>query len=234
MISYETAENIFKKCHLDYNSEIHEKLQIYCDFLIEYNKNVNLTAITDPEQIWIKHFADSVLMLKYVDILQGASLIDVGTGAGFPSVPIKIFRTDIELTLLDSLNKRVIFLEKLIEKLGIKAKIIHGRAEEFSKKTDYREKFDYACARAVAAMPVLCEYCMPFVKKNGSFIAMKGPNENAKAAENAVKILGGDSISIREYTLGENDKRCIFTVKKISHTPTRYPRNSGQIKNKAL
>lgn len=234
MISFESGQRIFTENHLEYCKELHEKLEIYCDFLIEYNKNVNLTAITEPEEVWLKHFADSILLLNYIDIPKNASLIDVGTGAGFPSVPIKLYRDDIQLTMLDSLNKRIIFLEKLCEKLGINAEAVHGRAEEYGKKEAFREQFDIATARAVAPMPVLSEYCMPFVKKGGIFAAMKGPNEDAGNAENAVKILGGDGISVYDYLLGKDDRRKIFSVKKISQTPTKYPRNSGQIKNKAL
>lgn len=234
MISFESGQRIFSENHLEYSKELHEKLEIYCDFLVEYNKNVNLTAITEPEEVWLKHFADSILLLNYVDIPQNASLIDVGTGAGFPSIPIKLYRDDIQLTMLDSLNKRIVFLEKLCERLGIKAEAVHGRAEEYGKKEAFREQFDIATARAVAPMPVLSEYCMPFVKKGGVFAAMKGPNEDAGNAENAVKLLGGDGISVYDYLLGKDDRRNIFSVKKISHTPTKYPRNSGQIKNKAL
>lgn len=234
MISFECGQKIFNENSLEYSKELHEKLEIYCEFLIEYNKNVNLTAITEPEEVWLKHFADSILLLKYVDIPQNAALIDVGTGAGFPSIPVKLYRDDIRLTMLDSLNKRIVFLEKLCEKLGIKAETVHGRAEEYGKKEKFREQFDIVTARAVAPMPVLSEYCMPFVKNGGVFAAMKGPNENAGNAENAVKILGGDGIAVYDYLLGKDDRRKIFSVKKISQTPTKYPRNSGQIKNKPL
>ncbi len=233
-MNFEFAEKIFSENKLEYTYELHKKLEIYCDFLIDYNRNVNLTAITEPEDIWLKHFADSILLLKNVNIPDGASLIDIGTGAGFPSVPVKIYRDDIRLTMLDSLNKRVVFLEKLCERLGINAEVIHGRAEEYGRKEAFREKFDIATARAVAAMPVLSEYCMPLVKKGGIFAAMKGPGEDAGNAENAVKILGGGGIQVYDYMLGSDERRKIFLVKKISQTPTKYPRNSGQIKNKPL
>lgn len=234
MMDFQHGERLFVENGLEYSHELHEKLEIYCNFLVEYNQNVNLTAITEPSEVWLKHFADSILLLKNVDIPENSSLIDVGTGAGFPSVPIKIYRNNIKLTMLDSLNKRVVFLEKLCEKLGIEAECLHGRAEEYGKKEAFREQFDFATARAVAAMPTLCEYCMPFVKKGGSFVAMKGPNENADAAAHAVNTLGGKNIDVIDYTLGKDDSRSIFCVKKISHTPTKYPRNSGQIKNKPL
>lgn len=234
MISFKQAESIFVENSLEYSPELHEKLMIYCDFLVEYNKNVNLTAITQSEEVWLKHFADSILLTKYVDIPQNASLIDVGTGAGFPSVPVKLYRGDIKLTMLDSLNKRIVFLEKLCEKLGIEAECLHGRAEEYGKKEAFREQFDVVTARAVASMPTLSEYCVPFVKKGGFFAAMKGPNESAADAEKAVKTLGGEGIRVIDYTLGSDDSRKIFYVRKISHTPTKYPRNSGQIKSKPL
>ena len=221
MISFEQCKAIFVENSLEYSREIHEKFKIYCNFMVEYNKNVNLTAITEPEEIWLKHFADSILLMKYVEIPENASLIDIGTGAGFPSVPLKIYRNDIKLTMLDSLNKRIRFLNELCERLSIETETVHGRAEEYGRKTEFRERYDIAVARAVASMPSLSEYCLPFVKTGGIFAAMKGPNEDAGNAENAVKILGGD-------------RRKIFYVKKISHTPTKYPRNGGQIKNKPL
>ncbi len=234
MIDFEKAKSIFTENNLEYSEQLHEKLAIYCDFLIEYNEKVNLTAITNPEEIWLKHFVDSILLLKYIQITQNGKVIDVGTGAGFPSIPLKLARNDIKITLLDSLNKRIVFLEKLCEKLGIEAEFVHGRAEDFGKKDAFREEFDIATARAVAAMPLLSEYCMPFVKKGGIFAAMKGPNEDTGNAEKCVKILGGDSIKVYEYILGKDDRRKIFSVKKISHTPTKYPRNSSQIKSKPL
>lgn len=192
MISFEQCKAIFVENSLEYSREIHEKFKIYCNFMVEYNKNVNLTAITEPEEIWLKHFADSILLMKYVEIPENASLIDIGTGAGFPSVPLKIYRNDIKLTMLDSLNKRIRFLNELCERLSIETETVHGRAEEYGRKTEFRERYDIAVARAVASMPSLSEYCLPFVKTGGIFAAMKGPNEDAGNAENAVKILGSE------------------------------------------
>ena len=206
---------------------------MYADFLVEYNKNVNLTAITEPREILIKHFIDSCLILKHVDIPVDSTIIDVGTGAGFPSIPLKIMRPDLKITLLDGLAKRIVFLEKLCEKLSINADCIHGRAEDIAKTTQYREKFDFSCARAVANLSVLAEYCIPFVKVGGCFISMKGPSEQAKDSENAIKLLGAEIKSIHGYMLGA-DLRNIVEVRKISQTPTKYPRNSGQIKKKSL
>ena len=212
MISFEQCKAIFVENSLEYSREIHEKFKIYCNFMVEYNKNVNLTAITEPEEIWLKHFADSILLMKYVEIPENASLIDIGTGAGFPSVPLKIYRNDIKLTMLDSLNKRIRFLNELCERLSIETETVHGRAEEYGRKTEFRERYDIAVARAVASMPSLSEYCLPFVKTGGIFAAMKGPNEDAGNAENAVKILGGEKIRVYDYLLGKDDRRKIFYV----------------------
>lgn len=223
----------FEKYGFTLTVDQYEKFDLYAEFLCEYNKNVNLTAITAPHEILIKHFIDSVIALKYVEIPENSAIIDVGTGAGFPSVPIKIMRNDIKLTLLDSLAKRITFLERLCEKLGVKAEFIHGRAEDIGKMAEYREKFDFSCARAVANLSVLSEYCVPFVKVDGFFIAMKGPNEDIDASANAIKLLGGEVSAISDYDL-DSDKRRIISIKKISHTSTKYPRNSSQIKKKSL
>ncbi len=230
---FEICCSAFEKYGLSLDKHIYDKLSIYCDFLIKYNKNVNLTAITDPVDILYKHFIDSIIMVKYVDIPQNACIIDVGTGAGFPSIPLKIYRPDINLTLLDSLNKRITFLQLLCEKIGIKAEFIHGRAEDFSKKPEYREKFDVSCARAVANMSLLSELCIPFVKVGGKFVSMKGPNEDISLGFNAIKILGGNVSRETNYSL-ENEERRIVQIEKISQTPTKYPRNSSQIKKKLL
>lgn len=230
---FELCCSAFEKYGLNLDEQIYKKLYVYCDFLIEYNKNVNLTAITDSSDILYKHFIDSILMLKYVDIPQNAHIIDVGTGAGFPSIPLKIYRPDINLTLLDSLNKRITFLQLLCEKLEIKAEFIHGRAEDVSKKPEYRGKFDVSCARAVANMSLLSELCIPFVRVGGEFVSMKGPNEDLSLGFNAIKILGGNVSRETNYSL-ENEERRIIQIKKISQTPTKYPRNSSQIKKKLL
>lgn len=223
----------FESVGLTLSREQYEKLSIYAEFLVEYNEKVNLTAITEPIEILRKHFIDSILLTKYVDIPLNSTLIDVGTGAGFPSVPIKIYRPDIKITLLDSLNKRIDYLKQLCEKLEIDAEFIHGRAEDFSKKEEYREKFDFSCARAVANMALLSELCIPFVKQNGCFVAMKGPNEDISLGANAVTVLGGLIEKEIEYKLFDEDRKIVL-VRKISQTPSKYPRNSSQIKKKTL
>ena len=231
--NFELSCDEFKKYNLDLSQEKYDKFYKYAEFLVEYNKNVNLTAITEPREVLIKHFIDSSLILSYIEIPENSSIIDVGTGAGFPSVPLKIMRPDLKITLLDSLAKRIVFLQKLCELIEADAEFIHGRAEDIAKMSEYREKFDFSCARAVANLSVLSEYCIPFVKVGGTFISMKGPNENPLDSESAVNILGGKIYEIHSYSL-ENDSRNIIEIKKISQTPTKYPRNSSQIKKKSL
>lgn len=222
----------FNKCDIKLSAEQAEKFLKLYEFLIEYNKNVNLTAITDFKEVVVKHFIDSVLPFTKVSIAKDSSFIDVGTGAGFPSIPLMIVRADLKGTLLEALNKRCVFLEKACELAGIKANIIHARAEDYAK--DKRESFDFATARAVAAMPVLSEYCMPYVKTGGKFIALKSVNEEIEQSESAIKTLGGKISEVKDYTITNGDSRRLFIIDKISHTPTKYPRNPSMIKKKPL
>jgi len=231
---YKIFKEIFISEGFDISEEQYRKLDAYAETLVEWNKKMNLTGITDPESIAVKHFLDSLLPLRFLNIPKGASLIDVGTGAGFPGLPIKIYRPDIELTLLDSLNKRINFLREACKAAEEKAECIHARAEEGGRNPGCRERYDIAMARAVAAMPVLAEYCLPFVKVGGIFAALKGPNENYKDGENAVKLLGGQIADIEEYALPNGDKRMLIIVKKVSPTADKYPRNGGQIAKKQL
>lgn len=230
---FDFCKDAFEKYGLELNADTYEKFDIYADFLVEYNKKVNLTAITDPVEILYKHFIDSVVLLKFCDIPPESHIIDVGTGAGFPSVPLKIYMPSLRITLLDSLNKRIFFLQQLADKLEIDAEFIHGRAEDIAKIPEYRENFDISCARAVANMSLLSEYCLPFVKKGGRFIALKGPNEDISAAANAIELLGGNVSRETSYSI-EDEERKLVVVDKISQTPTKYPRNSSQIKKKPL
>lgn len=211
----------------------------YGEFLVEYNEKVNLTAITDPAGIAYKHFFDSLLLTVFADIFQGAKLVDVGTGAGFPSVPVKIVRPDLKLTLLDSLNKRIVFLDQLVEKLGLSdVHTVHARAEEAGRKAEYREKFDMVTARAVAHLRELSEYCLPFVKVGGAFAALKGYDIEQELSEskNAIKLLGGEVAEVKKYTLPdeEQSKRSLVIIKKISHVLTNYPRPSAKMTKKPL
>ena len=222
----------FQKCNIELSQDKADKLLKLYEFLVEYNQNVNLTAITDFEEVVVKHFIDSVLPFSMIDIKENSSFIDVGTGAGFPSIPLMIVRPDLKGTLLEALNKRCVFLEKAYELTGVDAKVVHGRAEDYAKEK--REAFDFATARAVAAMPVLCEYCIPYVKTGGRFIALKSVNEDETQCEKAVKALGGKIAQIKDYTITNGDNRRLFIIDKVSQTPTKYPRNPSMIKKKPL
>ena len=222
----------FQKCNIELSQDKADKLLKLYEFLVEYNQNVNLTAITDFEEVVVKHFIDSVLPFSMIDIKENSSFIDVGTGAGFPSIPLMIVRPDLKGTLLEALNKRCVFLEKACKLTGVNAKVVHGRAEDYAKEK--REAFDFATARAVAAMPVLCEYCIPYVKTGGRFIALKSVNEDETQCEKAVKVLGGKIAEINDYTITNGDSRRLFVIDKVSQTPTKYPRNPSMIKKKPL
>lgn len=222
----------FQKCNIELSQDKADKLLKLYEFLVEYNQNVNLTAITDFKEVVVKHFIDSVLPFSMIDIKENSSFIDVGTGAGFPSIPLMIVRPNLKGTLLEALNKRCVFLEKACELTGVVAKVIHGRAEDYAKEK--REAFDFATARAVAAMPVLCEYCIPYVKTGGRFIALKSVNEDETLCEKAVKVLGGKIAEIKDYTITNGDSRRLFIIDKVSQTPTKYPRNPSMIKKKPL
>lgn len=203
----------------------------YYELLYEWNKKINLTAITEPKDVAIKHMVDSLSCFKADLFKENISLIDVGTGAGFPGLPLKIFYPSLKLTLLDSLNKRVKFLQLVVDELGLKdVEVIHARSEEAARNKKYREKFDLATARAVARLPIICEYCLPFVKDGGTFIALKGRQyeEEATQAQKAIKVLGGEIADIMPVKLPEiDDKRAVIYIKKIKSTPKTYPRKAG-------
>jgi len=214
-----------------------KKLNLYGNLLLEWNEKINLTAITEPEDVLYKHFYDCILFFKHNQIPQNAKIIDVGTGAGFPGMVLKIVREHLKVTLLDSLNKRITFLKDVIEKCDLQGiEAIHSRAEDGGKNPLYREKYDIACARAVANMPVLMEYCIPFVKVGGRFIAMKGPSAEEEVAlcKNAISILKTEKPQIICEKLPNNDPRTFVIFKKISQTPPKYPRNSGNISKQPL
>ena len=234
LLPYENTVALFEKYDLELNEIQYENLNKYSDMLVEWNEKINLTAITDPEGITVKHMLDSLLIFKYADIRPDSSYIDVGTGAGFPGIPMKIYDNSLDCFLLDSLNKRINFLNEVSASLELPMTAIHSRAEDGGHKPELREKFDISVARAVAPLPVLCEYCMPYVKLGGVFIAMKGPNENHKDSYTAYKTMGGEISEVKEYTLSNDEKRQIITIKKVKDTPSKYPRKSSQIKKKPL
>ncbi len=213
-----------------------DRLNRYGNLLLEWNEKMNLTAIREPQEVLYKHFYDCLLFFKHIKVPQNARVIDVGTGAGFPGLVLKIARPDIELTLLDGLNKRLIFLNAVLDELGLTAGTVHMRAEDGGKNPEFREQYDIACARAVAALPILCEYCIPFVKVGGIFAAMKGASaaEEASDALGAYKLLGCEKPNIICENLRENEARAFIVAKKISQTPPKYPRMGGKIAKAAL
>ena len=218
-----------KQIGIELTEEQLEKFYLYMNILLEWNEKINLTAITNEKEIILKHFVDSLTINKYIE--DSKSLIDVGTGAGFPGIPIKILRQDLKITLLDSLNKRINFLNEVIEKLDLKnIECIHGRAEEFGKNKNYREKYDFATSRAVANMSTLSEYLIPFVKVGGKVLAMKGDKaeEELEEAKKAIKLLGGKVENIDNFYLPDSDiKRNIIIIKKIEKTERKFPRKPG-------
>lgn len=230
-------QNYIKDYKITLTENQYEQFQKYFELLAEWNEKMNLTAITDESGVALKHFADSLSLLNFVDIAQNSSLADVGTGAGFPGVVLKIARPDIKLTLIDSLNKRLVFLGEVCAQLGIEAELIHSRAEDGARDEKLRESFDFVASRAVARMNVLSEYCLPYVKVGGAFCAMKGAqaNEEFKESLNAINTLGGKLEKKYFFELPENGgERAIAVVRKVKNTPQKYPRQSGKIKAKAL
>lgn len=230
-------QNYIKDYKITLTENQYEQFQKYFELLVEWNEKMNLTAITDESGVVLKHFADSLSLLNFVDIPQNSSLADVGTGAGFPGVVLKIARPDIKLTLIDSLNKRLVFLGEVCAQLGIEAELIHSRAEDGARDEKLRESFDFVASRAVARMNVLSEYCLPYVKVGGAFCAMKGAqaNEEFKESLNAINTLGGKLENKYFFELPENGgERAIAVVRKVKNTPQKYPRQSGKIKAKAL
>lgn len=211
------------------DEEQKEKFYKYMELLIEWNEKINLTAIIDPNEIILKHFVDSITISKYIK--ENSYVIDMGTGAGFPGIPLKIIRPDIKMVLADSLNKRITFLKEVIEKLELdNIEAVHARAEEIGKNKKYREKFDVATSRAVANLSTLSEYLLPLIKVSGKSLSMKGPNsaEELEQSKNAIKVLGGTIEKVYEFELpNSNIERTIIEIKKIKSTPIKYPRKAG-------
>lgn len=208
-----------------------QRFDTYAEILTEWNSFMNLTAIKEPDEIVQKHFVDSLSLLSAVEIPKGASLIDVGTGAGFPGVPLLIARNDLKVTLLDSTNKRLEFIRAVLEGTGLSANVVHTRAEDAGKNKDFREKYDFATARAVSNLRDLSEYCIPFVKVGGYFVPMKSAktDEEIQEAQKAIKTFGGKIEDIKSFELEGAGQRTVLLIKKISQTPTNYPRPSAKM-----
>ncbi len=221
---------------VDITDEIADKFDIYARELVAYNEKVNLTAITQPDDIVIKHFADSLAFFKYSGIKKGESVADVGCGAGFPSVPILIAGDELNVTMFDAVNKKLDFIRYLLSQLGLEAQVIHSRAEEAGKNPEYREKFDFVTARAVAQLRILSEFCLPLVKVGGKFVSMKGDisEEEKVTGIAAFKKLNSELYEDIHYNIHNGDARNIIIAKKVSQISSKYPRNMGQISKKPL
>lgn len=227
--SYELKEKM-KRIDIDIADKQVEKFFSYMNLLIEWNQKINLTTIIEPKEIIIKHFVDCGTILKYLK--NGETIIDIGTGAGFPGIPVKILNENLNVTLVDSLNKRIIFLNEVCAALNLEnIQLIHSRAEDLAKNKEYREKFDKSVSRAVANLSTLSEYDLPFIKIGGQMIAMKGfeIEEELKNAEKAINILGGKIKEVNKFTLINTDnKRSIVVIDKVKPTPKQFPRKAGK------
>ncbi len=228
-MEYKNSKELFDNINISLTQEQYNKFIQYEELLVEWNQKMNLTAITDDNDIWIKHFLDSSTIEKYID--KDSSIIDVGTGAGFPGIPLLILRNDIKVTLLDSLNKRINFLQAVCNELKLKdVKFVHGRAEDIAKDINYRERFDVVTARAVANLSTLLELCIPFVRVGGLFICMKSVNadEEINIAQNSLKEMGAKIVKVDDIKLANSDiDRKIIIIRKEKETKAKYPRKAG-------
>lgn len=224
-----------KIAEMEFNgsSKIASELVNYMKGILEWNEKINLTAITEDRDIIQKHFVDCVSIASKIDIPSGATVIDVGTGAGFPGIPVKIAFPDIEITLLDSLNKRINFLQEVVSSLGLEnVNCVHSRAEDGGQNGEYREQYDMCISRAVANLAVLSEYCLPFVKVGGAFVSLKGPDvkEELEESKKALEKLGGEVIGVEKIDIPKSDiTHSLVIIKKVRQTPKAYPRKAGKV-----
>jgi 16S rRNA (guanine527-N7)-methyltransferase len=218
-----------KKMKIELSNQQLEQFYLYMNLLLEWNEKINLTAITDPKEIILKHFIDSITIATYLKNAQ--SILDIGTGAGFPGIPLAILENSKDFILMDSLNKRIIFLQEVIQKLTLtRVQAIHGRAEELGKEKEHREHYDLVTSRAVAKLNILLEYMLPFIKMGGRCICMKSQEieEELEEAKQAIELLGGKLEKVDEIILPESDvKRKIIVIQKVRQTPIKYPRKPG-------
>lgn len=234
--SKKTLQSLAEENNIVLDEESLERFEIYLSLLLEWNEKINLTAITDPGEIMVKHFLDCILSLSYIDLPKGASFIDVGTGGGFPGIPLLIARPDLKATLIDGTKKRLVVVNEFLDALGLEAEVKHVRAEIAGQDKNYREKYDLATARAVTNLRDLSELCIPFVKPGGTFLAMKGPNaeEEKKEAKSAISTLGGSLKNTIEYNLENMGERTLILIEKTNKTPKQYPRPMAKIKKKPI
>lgn len=237
-MSFEAVKEYCTGRGIAYGSVEEERFEKYYEMLVDRNRVMNLTAITERSEVEEKHFLDSIALADAADLSGEKSLIDVGTGAGFPGLPLKILFPNLDIVLIDSLQKRVDFLNEVIGELGLSGiRALHFRAEEAARQSEYREQFDFCVSRAVAELPVLAEYCLPFVKQGGLFISYKSrtAEEEAAAAQNAFAVLGGTLSEVRTFPLGAAGLlRSFVLVAKTASTPEKYPRAAGKVRKKPL
>lgn len=223
-----------KDLGIELDSMALERFELLEQRLLRWNTHVNLTAITEEDEIAVKHFTDSLTVLGAAQIPEGARVIDVGCGAGFPGLPMLIARPDLDVTFLDSVGKKLGFIKDVLNVTGLLGQTLHARAEDVSRDPQYREQFDLAVSRAVAPLNILAEYAMPLVRPGGTFIAMKGAQDEAELGSNAVKVLGGRYERVVYLELPNKDARNLVVVNKISQTPAKYPRKTKKITSKPL
>ncbi len=229
MINTDFLKNEAAQMGVSLDAAAIKRFELLADRLVFWNSRVNLTAITAPDDIVVKHFLDSISPLPYADIKENARLIDVGCGAGFPGLPILIARPDIEVTFLDSIEKKLRFIDDVLESTSLFGETVHGRAEVVGTDSDFRERFDVATTRAVAPLNVLAEYCLPLVKVGGIYISMKGAEDETALGGNAIKELGGEIEDVVSLKLPNGDSRNLIMIRKISQTATKYPRKTKKI-----
>lgn len=236
MINYDLMKQELNNMGVELDGYGLDRFDAYAERLVRWNNHVNLTTITEPDDIAIKHFVDCLSIMKYVKFNKGDKVVDVGTGAGFPGLPLLIANPDIDVNFVDSVGKKLGFIKDVMRNNGLVANVTHKRAEDMGKDGNYRESYDYAVSRAVAPLNILCEYCLPLVKVGGYFIAMKGAAAEQELADaaNAIHTLGGALEKIDSFKLSTGDSRAIIIIKKISQTPTKYPRKSKKIDSRPL
>ena len=231
-------KDLLKDAALDFGVSLDDmaldRFELLEQRLVRWNNHINLTAITEPDEIVIKHFVDSLSIFSAVDLPRGASVIDVGCGAGFPGLPLLIARPDLDLTFLDSVGKKLSFIKEVMRYNGLMGDVVHDRAENIGLSVKYRESFDFAVTRAVAPLNMLAEYCLPLVKVGGMYVSMKGADNEVELGKNAIEKLGGKIENIVSLELPTGDKRNLILIRKISQTSIKYPRKSKKISSKPL